>query len=307
MSLFDRLVAASLPFVPKPVVRMFSRPYIAGEDLADMVAVVKALNQEGAMATVDVLGEDTRDRQQAAQTVAEYRRVIDAIAEQRLDCNISIKLTAFGLLIDRSVCAENLRAILGAARERGLFVRIDMEDSSVTSLTLELYLEARREFHNVGPVLQAYLRRTLADARALLKAHESLAGPPLNVRLCKGIYNESPQVAFKDREVVRRSYANLLDLFLSQGAYVGIATHDQPLLYEGLRLVDRHRLAAGQYEFQMLHGVIPETRRLLLGEGHPLRVYVPYGEHWYGYSVRRLRENPQIAGHVLRNLTSRGH
>ncbi|MBI4878570.1 MAG: proline dehydrogenase family protein [Planctomycetes bacterium] len=299
MSLFDRVVAASLPFVPKPIVGMVSRRYIAGETLADAVRAVKELNAEGAAATVDVLGEDTKERAQAERTVAEYRRVIEAIVENALQCNISIKLTALGLLIDESLCRDNVRAILAAARPHGMFVRIDMEDSSVTTRTLDVYRAVRKEYAAVGPVLQAYMRRSLADARSLL------AEPPLNVRLCKGIYNEPAGVAFKDFEVVRRSYANLLGILLRAGACVGIATHDAPLLYEGLRLVDELRLAPEAYEFQMLLGVIPEMRRVLISEGHRLRVYVPFGQNWYGYSRRRLRENPKVAGFVLKNMFAR--
>ncbi len=299
MSLFDRMVAASLPFIPKPIVGMVSRRYIAGETLADAVRAVKELNAEGALATVDVLGEDTTERSQAERTVAEYRRVIAAIVENALQCNISIKLTALGLLIDESFCRDNVRAILADARPHGMFVRIDMEDSSVTTRTLDLYRAVRQEYAAVGPVLQAYMRRSLADARALL------AEPPLSVRLCKGIYNEPPRVAFKDFEVVRRSYANLLGILLRGGAHVGIATHDAPLLYEGLRLVDELGLPRDAYEFQMLLGVIPEMRRVLIGEGHRLRVYVPFGQNWYGYSRRRLRENPKVAGFVLKNMFAR--
>lgn len=301
MSLFDHLVSASLPLVPKPMVRYFSRTYIAGERAEDAVREVRRLNDERAMATVDVLGEDTFDESQTRRTVEEYVRFADAIAEHSLDCNLSVKLTALGLLIDRDLCLRNLREVLDAAARRGLFVRIDMEDSSVTGKTLDVYREVRRSHAAVGPVLQAYLRRTLADVRSLLAFHEEL-GEPLNVRLCKGIYVEPPTVAFKDRDVVRRSYANLLDLLLSAGAYVGIATHDEPLLYEGLRLVDRLGLAPERYEFQMLHGVIPQTRRQLIAEGHRLRVYVPFGANWHGYSIRRLKENPRVAGYVARNV-----
>lgn len=299
MNLFDRLIATTLPIVPRAIVGMISKRYIAGETLQQAIGVVRELNAEGAMATVDVLGEDTLERAQAEQTVREYEAAIDAIVEHQLDCNISIKLTALGLAIDPGLCRDNVAQILEKAARHDMFARIDMEDSGTTTRTLDLYREIRSTHENVGPVLQAYLRRSLADA------HRLLEGPPLNVRLCKGIYNEPPGVAFQDREVVRRSYSNLLELFLRSGAYVGIATHDEPLLYDGLRLVDELRLPKEAYEFQMLLGVIPETRRLLIEEGHRLRVYVPYGAHWYGYSIRRLKENPRIARHVMKNLLSR--
>lgn len=299
MSLLDRVVAATLPYVPKPVVGAFARRYIAGERLDDAVATVRALNAEETMATVDVLGEDVFERDQALATVAEYERAIDAIVQHRLDCNVSVKLTALGLKIDHGFCRENLQRIVDRAGAHGMFVRIDMEDVTCTDATLALYRDLHARTERVGPVLQAYLRRSLKDARALL------ADPPLNVRLCKGIYNESPTVAFKDRDVIRRSYANLLDVFLRGGAYVGIATHDEVLVYEALQRIDALGLTPDRYEFQMLLGVLPQLRRTLIADGHRLRVYVPYGPHWHGYSVRRLRENPSIAGHVLKSFVRR--
>lgn len=304
MSLFDRLVASSLPFVPKPVVRAVSRRYIAGPRLEDGLRVVRELNADGARATLDVLGEDVTERAQAEATVVEYERAVESIVEHGLDCNLSIKLTALGLRIDERLCTDLVDRLLDHAERHGLFVRIDMEDSSVTQATLDLYREVRSRHRNVGPVLQAYLRRTLADARSLISFCAEI-GDRLNVRLCKGIYDEPYEVAFKDRDVIRRSYQNLLEVLLDSGAYVGIATHDELLVYEGLRLVDRLGLGAERYEFQMLLGVTSRLRRLLVEAGHPLRVYVPYGSNWYGYSIRRLKENPKIAGYVFRALFER--
>ena len=300
MSLFDRLVALSLPIVPRPVVGLISRRYIAGERLEDAVQVIRELNAEGARATVDVLGEDILERQQASETVEESERAIEAIVEHGLDCNVSVKPTALGLKIDPSLCRENLLRILEKAATHDLFVRIDMEDSSTTSAILEIYQAVRKTRKNVGVVLQACLRRSLADARALFQG-----GAP-SVRLCKGIYREVPSIAFQEFDVVQQSYSNLLELLLRSGAHLGIATHDPVLLYEGLRLVDELKLAREAYEFQMLLGVIPDMRRQLIAEGHPLRVYVPYGHNWYGYSLRRLRENPKVAGYVMKNLLSGG-
>ncbi|MFH0943636.1 MAG: proline dehydrogenase family protein [Planctomycetota bacterium] len=300
MNLLDRLVAVSLPIIPKPVVGIVSRRYIAGEHLADAVQVVRQLNAEGASATVDVLGEDILEREQAKATVTGSEQAIEAIVEHGLDCNLSVKPTALGLMIDRSFCRDNLTRILEKAAGHGMFVRIDMEDSSTTSEILDLYRDMRKTHENVGVVLQSYLRRSLGDARSLL------GDGSLKVRLCKGIYREPPHAAFQTFDVVRRSYIGLLQLLLRSGALVGIATHDESLLYEGIRLVDELRLTAEQYEFQMLLGVIPEMRRQLISEGHRVRVYVPYGKNWYGYSMRRLRENPKVAGHVMRNLLSGG-
>lgn len=298
MSALDRLVTLSIPMVPKPIVRRISARYIAGETLDDAVRVVTDLNRAGAMATLDVLGEDVFERKQCTETVDEYLRVLDAIVAKKLDCNISIKATAFGLKLDLGFCHENIERLLRAAHERGIFVRIDMEDSSVTTVTFDLFRKFRERFPKIGPVMQAYLRRSLTDAHELLKL------APLNIRLCKGIYKEKPDVAFQDREVVRKSYANILEVLMRAGAYVGIATHDEACVYEGLRLADALRLPREGYEFQMLLGVLPNLRKTLIDGGHRLRVYVPFGRHWYAYSRRRLNENPAIAGYVFKALLS---
>jgi proline dehydrogenase len=301
MNLLNSAIAATLPYVPKPLVRVFSRPYIAGESIAEMVRAVKQLNAEGAMCTVDVLGEFTTDLRQCDETVAEYENAIAAIVREKLDCNVSIKLTAFGLSIDPDACRRNVRRVIQLANANGMFVRFDMEDSPYTSRTLDLLREMRREFVNVGPVLQAYMRRSADDVAALIRDVK-----PLNVRLCKGIYREPPDVAFQDREEIRRSYSSLLEALIAGGVYVGIATHDQPLIDAALRIIEKARLPRDRYEFQMLYGVIPATRRRLIAAGHRLRVYVPFGREWYGYSIRRLRENPQIARYVLSALFKRG-
>lgn len=301
MKLLNSAIAATLPLVPKPLVRVFSKKYIAGETIDDMVRAVKALNAEGAMCTVDVLGEFTTNLEQCAETVLEYERAIAAIEREKLDCNVSIKLTAFGLSIDREKCRENVQRVIAAASARGMFVRFDMEDSPYTTKTLDLLREVRNHTQNVGPVIQAYMRRSKDDVAALIRDLT-----PLNVRLCKGIYREPPEVAFQDREEVRRSYSSLLETMLSSGVYVGIATHDDVLLDEALKTIAKLKLPRERYEFQMLYGVIPQRRKQLIAAGHRLRVYVPYGKEWYGYSLRRLRENPQIAMYVLKALFTRG-
>ncbi len=299
MKLFDRLVARSLPLVPKPLVRHFADKYIAGETLDEAVAVVRRLNGEGAMATVDVLGEDTLVRADAEAMVVEYSNVLDAIHRERLDCNISIKLTAFGLKFDKAFCLENVLQLAAKAHGLGIFLRIDMEDSSCTDDTLEIFRRAHERFGMVGPVIQAYMRRSRADIERLL------AIPGINVRLCKGIYNEPAAVAFKDKEEVRASYRALLEQLIDGGAYPGIATHDDVLVDAAMKKLAAAKLDRSRYEFQMLLGVVPDLRRRIIAAGHRLRVYVPYGRNWYGYSVRRLKENPQMAGHVLRSVFRR--
>ncbi|NOZ93928.1 MAG: proline dehydrogenase [Acidobacteria bacterium] len=299
MSLFDSLIKHGLPLIPKLVVGKVASRYVAGETLDDAVAVIRKLNGEGAMATVDLLGEEVTERAKAEAAVREYVRIFDTIEELGLDCNVSIKPTLLGLRIDEGFCLENMATIAERASHHGNFVRIDMEDHSCTDATLRAYRTLQDRFGNVGTVLQAYMRRTLSDIGELLPM-----GP--NIRLCKGIYREPRTIAWKDFDTIRANYVAALDKLLSQGAYVGIATHDEHLVWAGMMTVDRLGLDRDQYEFQMLLGVDPELRRIILDHGHRLRVYVPFGKDWYPYSTRRLRENPTVAKHVLRAMLGVG-
>ena len=298
-SLFDRLVVGTLPFVPKAIVRKFARRYVAGETLDDAVRTVRELSTEGAMATIDVLGESVTRREQTEQTRDEYLRVLDTIVAARLDANVSIKPTAVGLSIDPQLARENCRAICRKAASSGTFVRIDMEDSPYTEKTLQLVLDLKEEFPGVGVVVQAYMRRTLADMDRLVAAG-------MNVRICKGIYVEPRDIAYKDRQVVIENFAAIVDKHLSAGCYAGIATHDEACVQKALATIDRLKLRPEQYEFQMLLGVDPLLRRTILQAGHRLRVYVPYGRDWYAYSLRRLKENPSIARHTIRMVLGMG-
>ncbi|MEP6993588.1 MAG: proline dehydrogenase family protein [Acidobacteriota bacterium] len=292
----NQLIVRTLPLVPKPIVRRIASRYVAGETLEEALRVVQRLNAEGCMATLDVLGEDVTRREETEQTVTDYLRALTAIAERGLDSNISVKLTALGLKLDAAQCRRQFARIVEAARAHGNFVRIDMEDSSVTEETIRIFLEFRERYEKVGLVLQAYLHRSAADARRVA------AAGPVNVRVCKGIYVEPPEIAFQDREQIRRSYMELVESLLAGGAYVGIATHDPPLVERSVAAVRRLALPAHAYEFQMLLGVAGDLRRKLVADGHRLRVYVPYGAAWYAYSVRRLKENPSMAGHVLAGI-----
>ncbi len=295
MSVFDALVKHGLPLVPKPIVGRFARPYVAGASLDDAVRTVRDLNREGAMATVDVLGEEVHERAKAEAAVAEYLSIFDVVRDQGLDCNVSIKPTLLGLKIDEAFCTEMIGRVVAAAAEHSSFVRIDMEDHTCTDATLRIYREMKARHGHVGVVLQSYLHRTVADVDDLLP------GQP-NIRLCKGIYREPRRISWHDFDTVRANFVYCLEKLLAGGAYVGIATHDPYLVWAGMALVDRLRLARDRYEFQMLLGVDPELRRVILDLGHRLRVYVPYGRDWYPYSVRRLRENPTVARHVLRSM-----
>ena len=295
MSAFDYLLSRALPFVPRPIVRRISRRYIAGEGLPDALRVVRSLNQRGLLATLDVLGESVGSPLQVEGAVRDYQEALAALRGGGFQANISVKLTQLGLKIDRELCLSSMRTLVLGARAQGNFVRIDMENSTCTSATLELYRALCAEgFDNVGVVLQAYMRRSLTDVRELPEG--------ANVRLCKGIYVEPRAIAYRDRAVVNKNYVRLLEEILERGFYVGIATHDEDLVWEAERILDRRRLAPERYEFQMLLGVDEELRGLILGAGHRLRIYVPFGVNWYAYSLRRLKENPRIAGYVARSL-----
>jgi len=295
MALLDSLVVKALPLIPKPVVGRFSRRYIAGPLLEDAMRVVRGLNAEGAMGTIDILGEEVRSREEAEGYAAQYVRVLEEIDRLGLDSNISVKLTAMGLKVDRSLCLELVAGVVARARALGSFVRIDMEDSSCTSATIEIHDALHAQFPNVGIVIQAYMRRSFSDV-------SRLAAAGANFRLCKGIYVEPRGIAYKNAAIINMNFVRLLEEIVSKGCYVGIATHDEKLVFEGIRLTEVHGTPRQRFEFQMLLGVDEELRRILVESGYRLRVYVPYGAEWYRYSVRRLKENPALAGQVLRNL-----
>ena len=295
MGAFDKVVAATLPLVPKFVVRFVASPYIAGETLEDQMRETAALNAQGFMVATGILGEFVTKREDSEEAVRDYRKCLDEIAARKLDSYVHIKPTHLGLKLDKEFCYQNVRQILEHAKGHGNFVRLDMEDSPCIDDTLELYFRLREDFENVGCVIQARMRRSLADVRRL-------AAAKANVRLCKGVYLEPRDIAFTHPQVIQENYTLLLDELLSAGCYVGIATHDELLVWEAYRLIDRLGLERHQYEFQMLHGVERELRAIVRGAGHRLRVAVPYGPSWYPYSIRRLRKNPAIAGYVLKSI-----
>ena len=299
MTILDRAIVRALPAVPRQVVRRLSSRYIAGTTLAEACEVVRELNAQGKEATLDVLGEEVTLREEAIGLRDAYRRALDTIEEDGLRSNVSVKLTALGLKLDRGLCLADLTAVVEEAARFGNFVRIDMEDSSTTSETLALYREIREGGHdNLGVVLQAALKRTLTDIGELADLRP-------NVRVCKGIYVEPPEIAFREDETIRLNFLDALEALFDVGSYVGIATHDDWLIGETLALVERRALGREDYEFQMLLGVRPELGDELVREGHRLRIYVPFGRRWYEYSIRRLQENPKIAGYVALDTLKR--
>ena len=297
MTLLDRAIVRVLPAVPRTLVRRVSARYIAGPELDDARRVVAELNAAGKLATVDVLGEEITQASEAEAIAGEYVAALDVFEQDGLDANVSIKPTGLGLNLDYDLCKRNVERVIAAAEPTNRFVRIDMEDASTTDETLRLFRELRAEGHaRVGPVLQASLRRTVSDAEALAGA---------SVRLCKGIYVEDESIQFHDDEAVRASFVRALEALLDGDCYAAIATHDELLVEQALRFVRERGLTPERYEFQMLLGVREALGDGLVRDGHRLRIYVPYGRKWYEYSLRRLQENPKVAGYIASDTLGR--
>lgn len=285
-----------MPLVPKSIIRIISSKYIAGENLEDAIRVTKELMKLGGMSTIDVLGEFVTTREMALHEKKMCSLVLDAIKEHQLDSYLSVKPTSLGLEVDFDFAYANIKELVDKASKLGIFVRLDMENSPYTDKTFEIFKKLRSEgYQNVGIVIQAYLYRSENDIKNLAEYKPS-------IRLCKGIYRESPTIAIQDKEGIRNNYKKLLKLILDLGLYPAIATHDEILIQYALRLIEEYKLEREQYEFQMLLGVREERRNELLRDGHRLRVYVPFGKDWYGYSTRRLKENPDIAGHIFKAI-----
>lgn len=296
MGPLNRVIASSVPFMPKSLVGRIGRRYAAGEEVEDAVMVVEGLAREGCLATVGILGEHATDERHTHERLDEYRRALNALEKQGFkDYRVAVKLTDLGLTLDRELCRKNLEEILLYARERGRFLEVDMEESPFVSTTLDMVLDMHERHGNTGAVVQAYLRRTLDDVQRLLEA-------AIPVRLVKGVYVERREVAYRDYDVIRENYVFLLEELLRGGIYVGIATHDEFLTWHALRLIHRMGLTKDQYEFQMIMGVQEELRRILVEAGHRVRVTVLFGKDWYEYSLRRLKENPTIAGYVTKDV-----
>ncbi len=294
-----------LPYMPKNLVWLFSKQYIAGQTLEEAVENCLNLNRKGILTTIDVLGEFITTLDEAQANKLEYLHVIETAEQAGVKGNYSLKPSFFGLLLDREQAYQHIREVVAKAAQYNNFVRIDMEDSPCTDDTLDIYKRIRDEFPaNVGVVLQAYLKRTSDDINNLAKL--STPENPVNFRLCKGIYVEPSEIAYRDREEVRKRFLEDLHLMMQHKLYPGIATHDKVLIDGALELIKRHGLSKDQYEFQMLYGVTPALRQSIVDAGHKMRIYVPFGEHWFGYSTRRLKENPAMAGVIVKALFKRG-
>ena len=303
--MFNKMIAAMLPYMPKSFVWIFSKRYIAGKKIEDAIRVSKEMNSQGIKVTVDLLGEFITRLDEADRNKVEYIDIIDTFIKRNIDGNFSLKPTMFGLLIDKDVCYKNIREIVAKAASYNNFVRIDMEDSQCVDLEIELYRKLKTEFpKNVGLVVQAYLKRTLKDLENLMDIHSKEI--PLNYRLCKGIYVEPAEIAYKKYQEINDHFLADLEFIFNSGVYPGIATHDKHLVEGAYKLIDKYKVPKNLYEFQMLYGVTPELRKSIVDKGHNMRVYVPFGEQWFAYSTRRLKENPKMAMLIIKALFFRG-
>jgi len=299
--MLNKIITLMLPWMPKKLVWIFSKKYIAGETIEDAIRVCKELNAKGIKITLDLLGEFITKLEEAEKNKEAYISIIDRIQSEKIDGNYSLKPTMFGLLIDKEICYRNIREIIQKAASYKSFVRIDMEDSQCTDMEIYLFRRLKEEFPlTVGLVVQAYLKRTLKDLENMLDIHSS--GQPLNYRLCKGIYVEPEAISFKKYQEINDHFLEDLDFIFKHGIYPGIATHDKPLVEGAYALIEKYKVPPSAYEFQMLYGVTPELRKSIVEKGHTMRVYVPFGKQWFGYSTRRLKENPKMATHIIKAI-----
>jgi proline dehydrogenase len=303
--MFNKLLVGLLDYFPKDLVWVFSKRYIAGKELKDAVTVTKKLNSNRIKATMDLLGEFQTRREKIQYYKEEYLRLIETSVEKGLDNSFSVKPTMFGLLLDEDMCYGNIREIVAKAASYDRFVRIDMEDTQCTDLELALYKKLLDEFPgHVGIVLQAYLRRTLNDLGMLVKFDHGRG--LINVRMCKGIYNEPEELAYKDKDEINQHFLDDLEFMFRNNIYSAIATHDKKLINGAYEKISNYKLSNDRFEFQMLYGVTPELRRSVVEKGFTMRIYVPYGKDWYNYSTRRLKENPRMVTHIIKALFFRG-
>lgn len=303
--MFNKMIAAMLPYFPKKLIWIFSKRYIAGETVEDAIRASKELNAQGIKVTIDILGEFIKNLDEAEKNKVEYIELIDRVQKENIDGNYSLKPTMFGLLLDKEVCYTHIREIVAKAASYNNFIRVDMEDSPCTDMEVDIYRRLKAEFpKNVGLVVQAYLKRTYQDINNLMDIHSTET--PLNYRLCKGIYVEPAAIAYKKYEEINQHFLEDLEYMLKNGVYPGIATHDKPLIDGAYKLIEKYNVPKNMYEFQMLYGVTPELRNSIVAKGHTMRIYIPYGKQWFGYSTRRLKENPKMASLIIKALFFRG-
>lgn len=303
--MLNKLIANILPHMPKKLVWVFSKRYIAGETIAESLLASKLLNEKNIEVTIDLLGEFINTLEEAEENKNHYLEIINRFTEEKIKGNFSLKPTMFGLLINKEACYKYIREIVALAAEKKSFIRIDMEDSECVDPEIEIFKKLRAEFpKNVGLVLQAYLRRTLDDIKMLNELNS--VSNPISFRLCKGIYVEPEKIAFKGYQEVRDHFLEDLEYMFANKMYVGIATHDKYLVENAFTLIEKYKATKDMYEFQMLYGVTPDLRQYIVDNGHKMRIYVPFGKQWFRYSTRRLKENPKMATDIIKALFIRG-
>ena len=303
--MLNKMISQILPYIPQKLVWQFSKSYIAGESDQDAIEASKALNRNNIMVSLDILGEFIENLDQARVNRDQYIDLINRVEQTDVIGNYSIKPTMFGLLLDQDVCYRYIRDIVVKAASYNTFIRMDMENSECVDGTIDIFRQLKTEFpKHVGLVLQAYLKRTRSDIENMLDLRCDDA--ELNFRLCKGIYVESSSIAYKDYHEINAHFIEDLEFMFQHQIYPAIATHDKPLIQGALELIEKYNVPRSGYEFQMLYGVTPKQRQALVESGHRVRVYVPFGEHWFGYSTRRLQENPAMVNHIIRALLNKG-
>jgi proline dehydrogenase len=303
--MFNKMIARLLPYMPQKFVWVFSKRYVAGLNVEDAILACKDLNSQNILVTLDILGEFITSMDEAEKNKKEYLGVIDYAQKQGIRGNYSLKPTMFGLLIDKEACYKHIREIVKKAAEYNSFVRVDMEDSQCTDMEIDIFRRLKAEFpKNTGLVVQAYMRRTLSDLKNMMDLQKP--GIPVNYRLCKGIYREPKEIAYKQYEEINAHFLEDLEFLFQNKVYVGIATHDKPVVEGAFKLIEKYNIPKDMYEFQMLLGVTPDLRQSILDKGHRMRVYVPFGTKWFAYCTRRLKENPKMAGMIIKAVFVRG-
>lgn len=303
--MLNKIIARILPFFPPKFIWLFSKRYIAGTHIKDAMRESKKLNEQHIEVTVDILGEFIKELSQAEKNKIEYLQMIGEFSRASIKGYFSLKPSMFGLLLDKDVCYKNIREVVKKASTLNKFVRIDMEDSKCTDSEIELFKKLKAEFPNhVGLAIQAYLHRTHYDLQKLSTLNTE--DNPLSIRLCKGIYIESHKISYINHQEIRDHFLEDLEYMLTHGFYVGIATHDKYLVNKSYEMIEKHHIPNSQFEFQMLYGVTPKLCKSIIDQGYKMRVYIPYGKEWFGYCTRRLKENPNMAGLIIKALFVRG-
>ena len=293
--LVNKMILILIPMMPKFFVKIFANKYVAGIKTSQALKIVKRINNKGLSCTLDILGEHTTNSKESNAITNKYIDILDRITINNLDCNISIKPSHIGSDISNKNFNQNIEKLIIKADNKNNFIRIDMEDSKLTDLTIKTYKKYNNYKDSFGIVLQAYLLRTKHDLISL--------GENSNIRLCKGIYNEDKSIAIKDSKLINKNYIQLLKVAFDKNIYVGIATHDEKLINDILKIIKDNKIDKNKFEFQMLYGVpMNKTIDDLLKNNYKVRIYIPYGRNWYDYSIRRIKENPNISKYIIQNL-----